>query len=194
MAVVKRLCVYCGSAGSVDPVYRNAAVELGRCLAASGVELVYGGGRVGMMGLVADSVIESGGIVTGIIPALLHEAELAHQGVNELVIVGTMHERKQRMFEMADGFAVLPGGLGTLDETFEIITWKLLSLHHKPVIILNTAGYWRPLLDLIDHAVDAGFARRSACELYTVVDTVNELMDAFAARHEPVLISEDGLA
>lgn len=193
MAGVKRLCVYCGSAASVDPAYRNAAIDLGRRLAASGVELIYGGGRVGMMGLIANSVLDSGGTVTGIIPAMLHDAELAHHGVNELVIVGSMHERKHKMFEMADGFAVLPGGLGTLDETFEIITWKLLALHDKPIIILDTEGYWQPLVRLIEHTIDHGFARKNVAELYTVVDTVDALMDALASSREQILVPESGL-
>src|SRR5882724_11747956 len=152
MASVKRLCVYCGSSDRVAAAYREAARRLGTILAASGIELVYGGGRIGLMGLVANAALEAGGRVIGIIPAHLHDAEIGHSGVSELIVVGSMHERKQRMFEMSDAFAVLPGGLGTLDEAFEIITWKQLSLHDKPVVILDVAGYWAPLVALIEHA------------------------------------------
>jgi len=192
MAAVTRLCVYCGSAAAVGPAYREAAAELGRRLAASGIGLVYGGGRVGLMGLVADAALSSGGTVTGIIPEILHDAELGHHGVTDLIIVGSMHERKRRMFEMSDAFAVLPGGLGTLDETFEIITWKLLALHDKPIVILDIEGYWQPLLRLLDHTVATGFSRKNTHELYTVVDSVEALISALASSHEPELTAESG--
>jgi uncharacterized protein (TIGR00730 family) len=185
MATVKRLCVYCGSAEGRLPEYRAAADQLGRLLAAAGIELVYGGGRIGLMGRVADAVLAAGGRVTGIIPAHLHDREVGHHGVTELQVVGSMHERKQRMFEMSDAFAVLPGGLGTLDETFEIITWKQLSLHDKPVIILNVADYWAPLMALIGHAIDSGFAPVRARDFFEVVDSVEALMRALKASHEP---------
>lgn len=185
MATVKRLCVYCGSAEGRLPSYRAAAEQLGRALAAAGIELVYGGGRIGLMGRVADTVLTGGGRVTGIIPAHLHDREVGHHGVSELQVVGSMHERKQRMFEMSDAFAVLPGGLGTLDEFFEIITWKQLSLHDKPVVVLNVAGYWQKLIALIDHAIDSGFAPPRARGFFTVVDSVEALMQSLAASHEP---------
>ena len=193
MATVKRLCVYCGSSEGRLPAYRAAADHLGRSLADAAIELVYGGGRIGLMGRVADAVLAGGGRVTGIIPAHLHDQEVGHHGVSELQIVGSMHERKQRMFEMSDAFAVLPGGLGTLDETFEIITWKQLSLHDKPVIILDVAGYWAPLIALIDHALDSGFAPLRARGFFTVVDSVEALMQALAASHEPTLPAEPRL-
>ncbi|MDB5408425.1 MAG: family Rossman fold protein [Rhodospirillales bacterium] len=185
MATVKRLCVYCGSAEGRLPSYRASAEQLGRALAAAGIELVYGGGRIGLMGRVADTVLTGGGRVTGIIPAHLHDREVGHHGVSELQVVGSMHERKQRMFEMSDAFAVLPGGLGTLDEFFEIITWKQLSLHDKPVVVLNVAGYWQKLIALIDHAIDSGFAPPRARGFFTVVDSVEALMQSLAASHEP---------
>jgi uncharacterized protein (TIGR00730 family) len=185
MATVKRLCVYCGSAEGRSQAYREAADELGESLAAAGIELVYGGGRIGLMGRVANAVLGGGGRVTGIIPAHLHDQEVGHHGVSDLKVVGSMHERKQLMFEMSDGFAVLPGGLGTLDEFFEIITWKQLSLHDKPVVVLDVDGYWAPLIGLIEHAIDSGFAPLRARGFFTVVDSVPALMQALAAIHEP---------
>jgi len=193
MATVKRLCVYCGSAEGRLPAYRAAADELGRSLADARIELVYGGGRIGLMGRVADAVLAGGGRVTGIIPAHLHDQEVGHHGVSDLQVVGSMHERKQRMFEMSDAFAVLPGGLGTLDETFEIMTWMQLSLHDKPVVILDVAGYWAPLVALIDHAIDSGFAPLRARGFYTVVESVAALMQALAASPEPRLAAEPSL-
>src|SRR5436190_18581207 len=145
MPQIRSLCVYCGSSSAVDEKYRAAATELGASLAAAGIELVYGGGGVGLMGLLADAVLAGGGRVIGIIPGALRDAELAHEGASELVIVGNMHERKRLMAERADAFAVLPGGIGTLDETFEILTWRHLGLHDKPIYIVDVAGYWRPL-------------------------------------------------
>jgi uncharacterized protein (TIGR00730 family) len=185
MATVKRLCVYCGSAEGRLPDYRAAADELGRSLAGAGIELVYGGGRIGLMGRVADAVLAGDGRVTGIIPAHLHDKEVGHHGISDLRVVGSMHERKQLMFEMSDAFAVLPGGLGTLDEFFEIITWKQLSLHDKPVIVLDVAGYWAPLLALIDHAIEGGFAPLRGRGFFTVVEDIAALMQALAASHEP---------
>jgi uncharacterized protein (TIGR00730 family) len=193
MATVKRICVYCGSAEGRLPAYRAAADDLGRSLAEAGIELVYGGGRIGLMGRVANAVLAAGGRVTGIIPAHLHDQEVGHHGVTELLVVGSMHERKQRMFDMSDAFAVLPGGLGTLDETFEIITWKQLSLHDKPVIIVDVAGYWAPLIALIDHTLDSGFAPPRARGFFTVVDSVEALMQALATSHEPTLPAEPDL-
>jgi len=190
MARVKRLCVYCGASDRVDPVYREAAVELGTRLAGAGIELVYGGGRIGLMGRLADAVLQAGGRVTGIIPAHLDNREIGHHGVNELIVVGSMHERKQLMFERADAFAVLPGGIGTIEETFEIITWKQLLLHDKPIVIVDIGGYWQKLQALVDHVIEKGFASRRSRALFQVVDTVDMLMEALAAAHEPVLEPE----
>jgi hypothetical protein len=187
MAAVKRLCVYCGSFDRVDERYRQAAVELGQILAVEGIELVYGGGRIGLMGLCADAVLAGGGRVIGIIPAHLHDAEIGHHGVSELMVVGSMHERKQRMFELSDGFVVLPGGLGTLDETFEIITWRQLRLHDKPIIVVDVAGYWSPFQALIDHVVTSGFAKPSVRNLFRMVGSVAEVLPALAATPEPAI-------
>jgi uncharacterized protein (TIGR00730 family) len=193
MASVKRVCVYCGSSGRVDEVYRAAATRLGVILAKAGIDLVYGGGRIGLMGLLADAALASGGHVTGIIPAHLHDKEVGHNGLSELVVVASMHERKRRMFELADAFVVLPGGLGTLDETLEIITWKQLSLHDKPVVLVDVAGYWMPLIELIDHIVASGFAPRSSLGLYRVVARVEDLLGALAAAPQPQLEPEPKL-
>ena len=178
MAAIQRLCVYCGSAGAVDERYRAAARELGECLARAGVELVFGGGRVGLMGVTADAVLAGGGRVVGVIPSLLRDAELAHQGASELVIADSMHDRKRLMAERADAFAVLPGGIGTLDEMFEILTWRQLGLHGKPIFLVDVAGYWRPLRDLLDHIVAERFAVSLVPRLLSVVPGVAELMIA----------------
>src|SRR5438552_3448941 len=193
MATVKRLCVYCGASDQVDPVYREAAVELGTRLASAGIELVYGGGRIGLMGRLADAVLQAGGRVTGIIPGHLHNREIGHHGVSELIVVGSMHERKQLMFERADAFAVLPGGIGTIEETFEIITWKQLRLHDKPIVIVDVAGYWRPLQALLDHVVVSGFANGGVRGLYAVADGIDALMAALATAPEPALEAESDL-
>lgn len=176
MPNIRRLCVYCGSSGAVDRQYREAAAELGVRLAASGIGLVYGGGRVGLMGLLADAALAGGGEVIGIIPSRLRDAELAHPGATELVVVQSMHERKRVMAERADAFAVLPGGIGTLDEMFEILSWKQLGLHNKPILLADIAGYWAPLRALLDEIVTKGFARAQARELLRVVPTVAALM------------------
>jgi hypothetical protein len=185
MSNIRRLCVYCGSSGAVDRQYREAATELGARLAAAGIGLVYGGGRVGLMGLLADAVLAGGGEVIGIIPARLHDAELAHPGATEMVVVGSMHERKRLMAEKADAFAVLPGGIGTLDEMFEILSWKQLGLHDKPILLADIGGYWGPLRALLDDVVTKGFARPEARELVRVVPTVAALMAALEVAAEP---------
>ncbi|MGH7094174.1 MAG: TIGR00730 family Rossman fold protein [Stellaceae bacterium] len=177
MGQIKRLCVYCGSSGKVGEAYRTAARELGERLAASGIELVYGGGRIGLMGIIADAVLDGGGRVTGVIPTRLRDAEVAHQGATELIVVDTMHDRKRVMAERSDAFAVLPGGIGTLDETFEIMTWRLLGLHDKPIFLVDVAGYWQPLLALFDHIVASGFASGLTGRLIEPVSSVARLMD-----------------
>jgi uncharacterized protein (TIGR00730 family) len=185
MAVIKRLCVYCGSSAGVDARYREAAARLGTLLAESGVELIYGGGRVGLMGVLADAALAGGGRVTGVIPRHLHDREVAHPGVGNMIVVASMHERKQRMFELADAFAVLPGGLGTLDETIEMLTWRQLGLHGKPVIVADVGAYWKPLLGLFEHAIAQGFAAVSSREFYRVVTRVEDLLPTLAALPQP---------
>ena len=180
MKKIRCLCVYCGSSGAVEASYREAASELGARLAAAGIELVYGGGRVGLMGLLADAVLTTNGKVTGIIPRRLLDAEVAHLGVTELVVVDNMHDRKRLMAEKADAFAVLPGGIGTLDELFEMLSWKQLELHDKPILLVDIGGYWAPLRALLDHIVVNGFARPQTRRLLHVVPSVSALMAALS--------------
>lgn len=178
MGQIRTLCVYCGSSGAVAERYRAAATELGTTLAGAGIELVYGGGRRGLMGLLADAALAAGGQVTGIIPAAMREAEWAHDGLTELLVVDSMHTRKRLMAEKAEAFAVLPGGVGTLDETFEILSWRQLRLHDKPIFIVDTGGYWQPLRNLLDQIVKAGFAAPLIPGLLQVVEDVPGLMAA----------------
>ncbi len=185
MEPISSLCVYCGSSVGTDPVYRAAAERLGRVMAENRIRLVYGGGRIGLMGILADSVVAAGGSAVGVIPEFLETREVGHQGVDELHIVDSMHSRKNLMFELSDAFAVLPGGFGTLDETFEIITWRQLRLHDKPIVVIDIDGYWRPLLRLVDHVIGRGFARPEYRGLFTVVDDVNDVIAAIRKEPEP---------
>jgi hypothetical protein len=156
---MKRVCVYCGSNPGTRPEYREAAEHLGRLLAEQGLGLVYGGGGVGLMAAVADGVLAAGGEVVGVIPSALMDREVGHKGLSDLRVVGSMHERKSLMVELADGFMALPGGIGTMDELFEIWTWAQLGSHSKPCAVLNVAGYYTPLLTFLDHMVANGFLR-----------------------------------
>ena len=156
---MKQVCVFAGSSDGARPEYREAAQELGRALVDWQVGLVYGGARLGLMGVLADAVLAAGGRVTGIIPERLIEKEVAHQGLSELHIVTSMHERKARMAEISDGFVALPGGLGTLEELFEVLTWSQLGLHRKPCGLLNVRGYFDALLSHVDHSIAEGFIR-----------------------------------
>lgn len=159
MNFLNRICVFCGSSGGRRPDYLSAARALGELLARRGITLVYGGGNIGLMGVVADAALAAGGQVIGVIPEALQRRELAHPGLTELHITQTMHERKDLMAELADGFIALPGGLGTFEEFLEILTWAQLGIHHKPCGLLNIAGYYDPLITLIDHAVQERFIR-----------------------------------
>jgi uncharacterized protein (TIGR00730 family) len=165
----------------VDSRYRDAATTLGRLAAEAGVEIIYGGGHVGLMGLLADAALAAGGRVIGIIPSHLYDREVGHAGLSELIVVASMHERKQRMFELADAFVTLPGGLGTLDETIEIMTWKQLGLHDKPLVIVDIAGYWLPFTALVDHAIDSGFTTAAARNYFRVVSRVEDVLSVIAA-------------
>lgn len=187
MTEVRSICVYCGSAGRVDPRFRTAAERLGRAIADQGIELIYGGGRVGLMGLVADAALAAGGRVTGIIPDHIQSLEVEHTGLTELVVVDSMHTRKRLMFERSDAFVVLPGGLGTLDETFEILTWRQLALHDKPIVIVDEGGYWQPLEAMIDHMIEAGFCRPGHKGLYRLVPSVDAVFEALAMAPEPIV-------
>jgi uncharacterized protein (TIGR00730 family) len=163
------LCVFCGSQTGFDLVYAAEARTVAQGLAAHGAALVFGGGRIGLMGVLADTLLAARGRVVGVIPVFLRDKELAHPDATEMVIVPDMHTRKREMFERSDAFCILPGGVGTLEEMFEIITWRQLHLHNKPIIILNTQGYWDPLIALLDRMIDAGFAHRGHEQLVTVV-------------------------
>ncbi len=154
---MKSICVYCGSNAGSDPRYAEAARALGGRIANEGAQLVYGGGNVGLMGIVADAVLAAGGEVTGVIPHQLMEWEVGHRGLTRLEVVGSMHERKARMFELSDAFIALPGGFGTLDEMFEMLTWRQLGLGHKPCAFLDVAGFWQPLMAMLDHMVGERF-------------------------------------
>lgn len=159
MAPVKTVCVYCGSGFGGDPAFRQAAEALGTALAAAGLDLVYGGGDVGLMGTVARAVLAGGGHVTGIIPDFLKSREHMLDGIQETVVVGDMHTRKRMMFERSDAFVALPGGIGTLEELVEQLTWAQLGRHRKPILLVEVAGFWKPLLTLFDHMRAHGFIR-----------------------------------
>jgi uncharacterized protein (TIGR00730 family) len=179
------LCVYCASGLGIDSRHVEAARDLGRAMAARRIRLIYGGARIGLMGALADAVLAAGGEVVGIIPRHLDKVEVGHRGASELLVVDSMHQRKNLMFEMSDAFAVLPGGFGTLDETFEILTWRKLGLHDKPVILVDIAGFWRPLLTLIDHVIGQGFAAAADRGLYRVVGSVPGLLSALETAPRP---------
>ncbi len=168
-ANISAVVVFCGSRVGHDPAWRTAAELLGRGLASSGIRLIYGGGRVGLMGAVADGALAGGGAVTGIIPDFLRSREVAHPGVTDLVVTETMHHRKALMFEQADAFVTLPGGLGTLDETIEIITWRQLGLHDRPVLIANVNGWATSMAALLNSFVSDGFADPSSRALYELL-------------------------
>jgi len=156
-----RLCVYCGSNAGVSPAFRNAAHALGEAMARRGIALVYGGGQVGLMGVVADAALAAGGEVIGVITDQLVSAEVAHRGLSALEVVPDMHQRKARFEQLSDGFIALPGGFGTLEEVIELLTWNQLGLVRKPVVLFDVERYWSSMFDWMDQAVDAGFVRRS---------------------------------
>ena len=177
---LRSLCVFCGSATGTDTIYAEAARELGRQMAKADVCLIYGGGRIGLMGAMAEAMAEAGGQIVGIIPRYLEEAEVAFGKATELLVVEDMHTRKRLMSERADAFCVMPGGLGTLDETFEILTWKQLGLHKKPIVFANLRDYWSGCLAVIENMIGAGFCRPNVRDLYTVVDSVEAILPVAA--------------
>jgi uncharacterized protein (TIGR00730 family) len=172
--------VFCGSRVGRDPAWREAAVALGRGFAKAGIRLIYGGGRLGLMGTVADAVLDGGGAVLGVIPEFLTTLEVAHERVTDLVVTDSMHSRKRHMFEVADAFVTMPGGLGTLDETVEIITWRQLGLHEKPILICNVGGWADNLLRAFDSTVTDAFASPSARQLYQVFADVPAVLAKLA--------------
>ncbi|MGQ9368615.1 TIGR00730 family Rossman fold protein [Azospirillum sp. ST 5-10] len=185
MKTPNSVCVYCGSSSRVADGYKAAAHALGDGLARRGIQLVYGGGRVGLMGIVADAALAAGGRAVGIIPEHIQTLEVEHTGLTELLVVDSMHTRKRLMVERSDAFVVLPGGLGTLDETFEILTWKQLRLHDKPIVVVNVDGYWDRLQSLVDHMTAEGFCRPEHRDLFRVVDAVEDVFDALAQQPAP---------
>ncbi|HEV8401436.1 MAG TPA: TIGR00730 family Rossman fold protein [Candidatus Limnocylindrales bacterium] len=177
---MRRICVFCGASPGRRPAYLELATSVGSGLAARGIGLVYGGGRVGMMGAVADAALASGGDVIGVIPRGLVDRELAHPGVTELRVVETLHERKAVMSELADGFIALPGGLGTLEELAEVASWAQLGLHAKPIGLLGPDGYWDALAGWLDHAVDEGFVAPGHRALVVIDRDLDTLLARFA--------------
>ncbi len=184
---IQSVCVYCGSSSRVEEFHKQTAKEVGTALAAHKMRVIYGGGHVGLMGLLADSALAAGGEVVGIIPEHISSREIQHKNLTELLVVDSMHTRKSLMVEHADAFVILPGGFGTLDETFEILTWRQLGLHNKPIIIYNQNGFWNPLLALIDHVVATGFAPKDNQRLFRVATNIDELFAALAVPTGPTM-------
>lgn len=184
---MKRICVFAGSNGGTRPEYLAAARELGRVLAERKMAVVYGGARVGLMGALADEALAGGASVIGVMPEALVAKEVAHRGLTELRVVKSMHERKAMMADLADGFVALPGGWGTVEEFFEILTWAQLGFHRKPCGLLNIAGYYDRLLEFVDHGVNEGFVRREQRVMISVAGSASELLDLLAAYQTPVV-------
>jgi uncharacterized protein (TIGR00730 family) len=175
------VAVFCGAQSGHSPAFHAAATALGTGLARRGIRLVYGGGRIGLMGAVADAALAAGGEVVGVIPEFLTQWEVAHEGVSQMMVTDSMHTRKRHMFELSQAFLSLPGGLGTLDETFEIITWRQLRLHDKPILVLDVAGSAQPLLDAIESAISLGFAKPEVRALYETFSGVEATLDRLEA-------------
>jgi len=173
---MKRITVFCGSSFGTEDIYRSQAMALGKSLAQKGIELVYGGANVGLMGAVADGVLSEGGRVTGVLPHFLQSKEIAHEGLTELILVDSMHERKTKMNDLCDGVIALPGGFGTLEEFFEMLTWAQLGLHKKPIAVLNIDGFYDALNVLIQVMVDKGFLKAVNQEMLLVSDNIDELL------------------
>lgn len=182
---MQRICVYTGSNPGRRPEYQQAARDLGQELAKRGLGLVYGGGRVGLMGIIAEAIVAAGGEVIGVIPRALFPVEVANQNVTRFYEVGSMHERKATMSDLADGFVALPGGFGTLDELFEIITWSQLGLHHKPIGLLNVSGFYNPLLAMVQHLVNEGFVSPAHASRLLSAETPAALLDKMATYTPP---------
>jgi uncharacterized protein (TIGR00730 family) len=185
---MKALAVYCGSATPADPIYINTARLVGRSLAEAGITLVYGGGRLGLMGAVADAALESGGAVIGVIPEALVGSEVAHRGCTELHVVPGMHERKRQFTDLSDGFLTIPGGVGTMDELWEAISWAQLGYHAKPVGVLNVAGFYDKLIEFNAHMIDVGFIREQHAGIMIADDDLPRLLDRMRSYvpHKPI--------
>lgn len=185
MKNIKSICVYCGSRGGKEKTFQKLALEIGSLLAKNNIELIYGGGNVGLMGVLASSVINNGGSVHGIIPGHLDKSEKSHDKITKLTVVDNMHQRKRLMFDHSNAFLVLPGSIGTLDETIEIITWAQLKLHDKPIVILNHENYWGPFIDLLDNIIDQEFTIPETLNLFHVVDRPNDVLPLLKSLPEP---------
>ncbi len=185
---MRSVCVFCGSMTGTEPAYDEAARALGRALAAEGITLVYGGGRVGLMGVVAEAALEAGGEVVGVIPRALLEREIAHTGLPDLRVVGSMHERKALMSELSEGFIALPGGTGTLEEFFEVLTWAQLGEHRKPCGLLHAGRYYDPLLAVFDHMVSQGFLSEELRDMVLVKTGPEALLEALAGYQPPRVV------
>lgn len=175
------VCVFCGARFGVDPVYRQLAGNLGELLARQGITLIYGGGGVGLMGVMANAALAGGGKVVGVIPRFLLKREAGHPALTETVVVENMHQRKLEMFERSEAIIVLPGGIGTLEEFFEILSWRTLGLHTKPIVIVDQGGYWQPLAALLRSLVEGGFADRAHLALVALIDDLDQLLPTLAA-------------
>ena len=195
MTQLSSICVYCGSSAGDDPIYAESAQRLGTAMGNAGLGLVYGGGAIGLMGITARSVMAAGGHVTGIIPQFLKEREVMLETAHELVVTHDMHERKRIMFERSDAFVALPGGIGTLEELVEMMTWAQLGRHRKPVLIANIKGFWDPLIVLLRHMADAGFIRNGFEVNYIVANTADEIVPKLlAAPPAPAVPAADAIA
>lgn len=175
---MQNVCVYCASSSQADELYFSEARELGRLLASADMELIYGAGSVGLMGAIADAVLENGGKVTGVIPAFMCEQEWDHKGLTNLIVTDTMHERKEKMAFMSDAAVALPGGCGTFEELLEVITWKQLGLYLNPIVIVNINGYYDPLIEMLNRAIDQRFMRDIHGAIWTVVSCASEVIPA----------------
>lgn len=186
----RSLCVFCGAQNAVDTAHLSMGTQVGTAIAQSNLRLVFGGGDCGMMGAVANATMQAGGEVVGVFPHHLRSHEAEHTGITETIIVGSMHERKKLMFDLSDMFAILPGGFGTMDEMFEILTWRQIGLHEKPVFIFNHLGYWDPLIVMMEHIIEQRFAKPVNREFYQVVETLDELVEAVNAASVKKFASE----
>lgn len=184
---MKRITVFCGSSAGADEIYKSQATVLGQTLAKHNIELVYGGANVGLMGAVANGVLNNGGKVIGVLPNFLKSKEIAHDHLTQLILVETMHERKTKMNELCDGVIALAGGFGTLEELFEMLTWAQLGLHKKPIAILNTNGFYNPLIALIQTMVDKGFLKEVNQQMLLVSNDIDELLDKMQSYVAPAV-------
>ncbi len=187
MSTLKSICVFCGSKSGNDQQYQQAAIELGRSMAQRNITLVYGGGSVGLMGIIADAVLESGGDVIGVIPRQLATKELLHPGVKEMLVVEDMHTRKAKMSECSDAFIAMPGGFGTLEELFEVVSWVQLGIYSKPMGVLNVAGFYDPLLTMVEHCIETEFIKPKYRDLIIADETPATLIDHLQRHQLPVI-------